>query len=152
MKTIAIYPGSFAPFHIGHLNIAQKSLKMFDEVIIAVGVNPEKNTNKEDVSARCIELSKKINMCVMSFEGLLTDFISRVNQSRKDCRVVLVRGLRNGNDLDYEINQLRFMEELSGTKVDVVFIPCDKEFEHISSSAVRNISKLSTKLTGKYII
>jgi pantetheine-phosphate adenylyltransferase len=148
---IGIYAGSFDPFHIGHLNIYQKSLRIFDEVIVAMGVNPEKGA-QEEMGKRCFEISRKINAPVMHFNGLLTSFIKDIKRSRKEAKIVLIRGLRNGDDLDYEINQLRFMEELDDIKVDIVFIPCDKEFEHISSTAIRNIKKLNPKLAKKYTI
>jgi phosphopantetheine adenylyltransferase len=61
-----------------------------------------------------------------------------------------VKGLRNGDDLDYEVNQLRFMEEMY-PELKVVFIQCDKEYEHISSSALRNLERIQIGLSKKYI-
>ncbi len=153
MITIGIYAGSFSPFHTGHLNIYHKSLKIFDEVIVCIGINPEKD-NHEDTGKRCSEISRKIKSPVLHFTGLLTDFIKDIKRSRKEStRVVLIRGLRNSDDLNYEMNQLRFMEELDhGHKVDVIFIPCDKEFEHVSSTAIKNIQKINPILSEKYLL
>jgi phosphopantetheine adenylyltransferase len=81
------------------------------------------------------------------FAGLLTDYLAT---KEEHADVTLVRGLRNGDDLDYEVNQLRFMEEMK-PDLKVVFIRCDKQFEHISSSAIRNLEKINKGLGDKYL-
>lgn len=126
---IAIYTGSFNPFHKGHLNILEKAEQIFDKVIIARGINPDKNNT-------FIELPRIIqNRQIEYFDGLVTDFIDSLGYD-----VTLIRGLRNATDLQFELTQYRFLQDLKpGIKIVSLF--CDKEFEHISSSAIRNLEK-----------
>ncbi len=128
---IGVYAGTFNPFTKGHLNIVEKAEKIFDKIIIAKGVNPEKAKDKG-----MDELDNKLYYRqVETFDGLITDYLT---QKSKDADITLVRGLRNGNDLSYEMNQIRFIHEFdSNTKY--IFIHCDQEYEHISSTAMRNM-------------
>lgn len=140
--SIAIYAGSFNPFHLGHLNIVQKASTIFDKVIIARGINPEKEFSLEQWSSGLVS-----GYQILDFKGLLTDIIKEQSIT---ANITLVKGLRNGDDLDYEVNQLRFMEEMYA-ELKTVFIQCDKEYEHISSSALRNLEKIQIGLSKKYI-
>ena len=145
MKTIAIYPGSFNPFHVGHLNIVEQAERIFGKgnVIICFGVNPDKvdPSKREDyiksVGDKCLELETKLGRQVEVYKGFLHDFICELEEEGNN--VVVIRGLRNGDDLDYEVNQMRFINDYK-KDVNVVYVTCDKEFEHISSSAIRKIS------------
>jgi pantetheine-phosphate adenylyltransferase len=136
-QKIAIYPGSFNPFTIGHLNILEKAEAIFgkENVIIAVGRNPQK-PNPQTAQFACIQ-TIKLNLPSKKVEGFnefLTDYIWEKEKEGYD--VTIVKGLRNGDDLDYEVNQLRFMEEMK-PDIKVIFITCNKQFEHVSSSAYR---------------
>lgn len=128
---IGVYAGSFNPFTKGHMNIVEKAEKIFDKVIIAKGINPEKLINKgldgldEKLFYRQVE----------AFKGLITDYIS---EKSKDADITLIRGLRNGNDLSYEMNQIKFINEFDSS-VKSIFIHCDQEYEHISSTAIRSM-------------
>jgi pantetheine-phosphate adenylyltransferase len=148
---IAVYPGSFNPFTIGHLNILQKAEAIFGvgNVIIAVGRNPLK-PNPQTAQFASIQAIKQ-NMPskkVEKFDEFLTDYIWEKEKDGYD--VTIIRGLRNGDDLDYEVNQLRFMEEMK-PDVKVVFITCDKQFEHVSSSAYRALEAVKPFSGYKYI-
>ena len=70
----------------------------------------------------------------------------------KGYKVVLVRGLRNGNDLDYEDNQLKFIEDLKEDDLNVVFFRCDEEFSHVSSSAIRNLEAFRKGSGERYLV
>ncbi len=147
MKRLAIYPGTFAPFHKGHLDILKKSEAIFDEVIIAIGANPEKNLSGEN---RLEKLQLQLpDKKVEEFAGFLVDYILAKEKEGYD--VTIVRGLRNGADLDYEVNQLRVMKD---QKIDIkmIFIPSDIQYEHISSSMIRAMEKIHKGSASKYMI
>jgi pantetheine-phosphate adenylyltransferase len=156
MKILAIYPGSFNPFHIGHLNIVEKSERIFGEgnVLIAIGVNPEKsNTGLKRLSrsslSRASQISDKTKRKVEVYDTFLHEFIEK--KELEGYKVILVRGLRNGDDLNYEENQLKYIKDFK-KDINVVFIRCDEEFEHISSSAIRNLQSFRPGSGDKYLI
>ncbi|NHA03230.1 adenylyltransferase/cytidyltransferase family protein [Mucilaginibacter sp. HC2] len=136
---IAVYPGSFNPFHKGHYNILQKAEQIFDKVIIARGINPGKEKSTYDLP----DVLKYRQQA--TYEGLLTDFTDSLGYD-----VTIIRGLRNGSDLQYELNQYRYMQELSGKNISVAAIFCDMEFEHISSTGIRQLEKYGK--AGDYLI
>ena len=138
---IGIYPGSFNPFHKGHLNILRKAEKLFDKVIIVYGVNPEKPASSPDVP-KLLQ-----NHEILVYKGLIPALMKDLSAHAD---ISLVRGLRNGKDLDYEVNQLRFMERMY-PGISVVYIQCDKDWEHISSSAIRALSKFSEDAAKEYV-
>lgn len=134
---IAIYAGSFNPFHNGHLNILKKAEKMFDKVIVARGKNPDKQQHSIAPLPKAIQYRETIE-----YGGLLTDLL---NEYEDDCGpLTLIRGLRNGNDLSYEVDQYRYMQDLK-RDIQVCSIFCDRDFEHISSSAIRSLEKFGGK-------
>lgn len=145
---IAIYPGSFNPFHVGHLNILEKAEQIFDKVIIALGKNPSKEIEFNEAQFKDKSFAYREIYC---FNGMLTSIIE---EEEKHADVTLIRGLRNGDDLDYEVNSLRHMQKLK-PDLKVAFISCDKEYEHISSSAIRSIQKIEgtekEKLLNDYL-
>jgi len=154
MKTLAVYAGSFSPFHIGHLNIVDKMEKIFGygNIMIAIGVNPSKMANPSDLSdlnQRAKELSQKLDIPVEVYTSFLHELI---NQKEKEgYKVILVRGLRNGDDLDYEDNQLKFIQDFK-SDINVVFIRCDDQFEHISSSSIRQLESFRPSSGKKYLV
>jgi pantetheine-phosphate adenylyltransferase len=128
---IAVFAGSFNPFHKGHYNVLQKAEKIFDKVIIAFGRNPEKDD-------RTFPVPESIrNRQVEEYSGLLTDFIAGLGHD-----VIVIRGLRNSTDFQYEQNQYRYIQELMPA-IKIINIFCDKEYEHISSSGIRTLEKFN---------
>jgi pantetheine-phosphate adenylyltransferase len=135
VPNIAVFAGSFNPFHKGHYNVLQKAETLFDKVIIAFG----KNVSKYE---RTWELPKTIaNRQHAEYNGLLTDYLDSLEYD-----VTVVRGLRNSTDFQYEQNQYRYLQELK-PNIRIVNIFCNKEFEHISSSGIRTLEQYN-KHTG----
>lgn len=146
IKRVGVYAGSFNPFTVGHANILHQAQQLFDEVIIAVGQNPLKAyTDKEPFPTGNPVLGKAK---VMTFSSLLSDFLNELDIN-EDCEVFLIRGLRNGEDLQYESNQIQFIKEMYPS-LKTVFFLCDKRFEHISSSAVRALKNIAPNEYKKY--
>ncbi|MCE3258463.1 MAG: adenylyltransferase/cytidyltransferase family protein [Bacteroidetes bacterium] len=126
---IGVFCGSFNPFHKGHYNVLEKAERIFDKVIVAFGKNPDKNDRTWPVP-RIIQYHQ-----MEEYTGLLTDFVSSLGYD-----VIVVRGLRNSTDFQYEQNQYRYIQELM-PNIKIINIFCDKEFEHISSSGIRTLEK-----------
>jgi pantetheine-phosphate adenylyltransferase len=131
---IAVYPGSFNPWHKGHEDILAKALLVFDKVVIAQGINPDKNFHDVNIPSKLygthgprIQLAK--------FRGLLADFIK--NESGFEF-VAVIRGLRNGQDFEFERTQQYWNEDL-GLQIPTVYFIADRELTHISSSAIRAV-------------
>jgi pantetheine-phosphate adenylyltransferase len=140
---IGLFAGSFNPFHIGHMDILLKAEEIFDKVVIGFGNNPDKNSRNIK-----IPIGLEYRECIV-YNGLITELITDLEL--KDQKVTLIRGIRNGNDLNYESNQLEFIKDIK-PDVNVVYIPTDKIYEHISSSAIRNLEKFNSDLSDKYIV
>jgi len=155
MKTLAIYAGSFNPFHVGHLNIVEKAEKIFgkENVLVAIGVNPAKVSIHDVVNnsgvPRDQELSQKIGRKVEMYYTFLHEFIDQ--KELEGYNAILVRGLRNGDDLSYENNQLSFIHDFK-PEVKSVFIMCDKKFEHISSTSIRQLEIFKPGSAKEYLI
>jgi pantetheine-phosphate adenylyltransferase len=140
---IGVYAGSFNPWHIGHQNILEKSEKIFDKVIIAYGNNPDKKQRQYKSIPNSLQYKQ-----VEFYDGLLTDYITSLEED--GCDITLIRGLRNGNDLDYESNTLQYLKDYK-QDIKIIMILCDKEYEHISSSTIKNLSKFNIDIT-KYLL
>lgn len=141
---IGLYAGTFAPFHLGHLNILKKAERIFDKVIVLAGRNPEKEKSGE-ARAKLAEILKYHQ--VVFHDGLLTDYIGGLNYP-----VTLIRGLRTDTDFKKEEVSLRWMQSLAKEPLRIVFIPCDKELEHVSSSAIRLVSSFDPEAGKRYLV
>ena len=132
----AVCPGSFDPVTNGHLDIVARASHLFDEVVVAVGVNKSKNrlfTPDERIDMLRTACQPYGNVTVDGFTGLLTDFCRE-----RDIRTI-VKGLRAVSDFDYELQ----MAQMNGmlTDVDTVFIPTSPEYSFLASSLVKEVAK-----------
>lgn len=135
MKT-AVYPGTFNPITNGHTDLVQRASKLFDHVIVAIGVNKQK-TNTPATEKR-VDLARKVlahldNVEVCSFDTLLIDF---VRQRGAD---VILRGLRTVADFEYEF-QLVGMNRALDPGIETIFLAPDEHLSYISSTLVREIA------------
>ena len=129
----AIYPGSFDPVTYGHIDIIERSAKVFDKLIVAVLVNSAKKplfTTQEKVDMIRKATSHLDNVEVVSFSGLLVDFAKEQGAS------VSVRGLRAVTDFEYEL-QMSQTNTVLNENVDTIFFTTSLEYAYLSSSTVR---------------
>lgn len=127
MTKIAIYAGSFHPWHAGHTDIYHKAQKIFTKVVV-LKFQPEDFLNGVNDKYRP-------PVPFSYFSGLLVDAIKKYKP------VAIIRGLRNGNDLQYEMN-LQYWNEDLGLEIPVIYFIADRKLSHISSSAIREINSL----------
>ena len=133
----AIFPGSFAPFTVGHQSIVDRALPLFDKIIIAIGINGEKNQYFSiEERMNWIESVYKNNpkIEVKRYEGLTVDFCKKENAN------YILRGLRDSHDFKFEKNIAQMNKELNAT-IETIFIITSPEISHISSSIIRDIIK-----------
>ncbi len=135
MKVRAVYPGSFDPVTNGHIYIAERAAAVFDEVIVSVLVNSNKQSTFT-VSERCEMAQEALkhvkNITVDNFDGLLIDY------ARREKANVIIRGLRAMSDFEYEF-QMALMNRKLAPEIETFFIVTDPKYSYVSSSSVREI-------------
>lgn len=134
--TRAIYPGSFDPVTLGHLDVIKRSSKIVDELIVGV-LNNNLKTPLFSVEERVKMLSESVknlqNVKVMSFEGLSVDFAKQIEAQ------ILVRGLRAVTDFEYELQMSQTNHKLN-PEIDTIFFNTSIEYAYLSSSTVKEIA------------
>jgi pantetheine-phosphate adenylyltransferase len=137
MKRIALFPGSFDPFTAGHLNILRRALTMFDEVVVAVGINQDKR-GFFDMPKRLQIINQATSgipgVSVIQYDSLTIDLCRKLGIKH------IVRGVRNMIDFETERSIADANRRLA-PDIETIIIPTAQEFAHISSSAVRDILK-----------
>ncbi len=133
-KRIALFPGTFDPFTIGHESLVRRGLALVDEIVISIGVNEAKKTffsleSRIDAIRQFYRNEPRVK--VMSYDKLTIDFAKEVNAS------FILRGIRTVNDFEYEKNIADVNRDLSGIETFVLFT--EPEHTHISSSIVREL-------------
>ena len=144
----AIYPGSFDPITNGHLDIIQRGCKLFDEIIIAVLVNPEKKPffSVEERSEILGEVLKEIDrgdctLSVDSFEGLLVQYAADRKAN------AIVRGIRAISDYEYEL-QMALMNRRLEPAIETVFMMPAEIYSYVSSRLVKEVFSLGARIEG----
>ena len=144
MKIKAIYPGSCDPITNGHIYIAERAAKIFDEVIVSVLINERKN-GAFTIEERCEMARKSLshikNIKVDSFNGLLIDYV------RQKKAGVIIRGLRAMSDFEYEF-QMALMNRQLAPEIETFFIVTDPKYSYVSSSSVREIFHFGGTVNG----
>jgi pantetheine-phosphate adenylyltransferase len=142
MRTIAVYPGSFDPPTFGHLNIIDRSSRVFSRVIVAVATNIRKDIlfTPAERKAMLRNLTRSYsNVEIDSFRGLLVDY------AREKGAHVVVRGLRAISDFEYEF-QMAHMNKKLAPDVDTVFMMTGERYSYISSNIVKEIAAFGGKI------
>lgn len=150
MTRIALYPGSFDPVTNGHMDILRQSLALADKVVVAIGIHPgkkplfsfEERSNLIRASAAHEFTSKEASRIeVISFSDLV------ISTAKTQQAAYLVRGLRDGTDLDYEM-QMAGMNGTLEPEIRTVFLPASPNVRHITATLVRQIAKLGGEISA----
>jgi pantetheine-phosphate adenylyltransferase len=140
---VAVYTGTFDPVHYGHLDIIQRGSRLYDRLIVGVGINPDKRTLFQ--SEERVQLIREVtggwgNVEVQAFDGLAVRFV-RACGAR-----IMVRGLRTLSDMEYEFT-MSLMNLNLDPEIETVFLMAKEEFSHVSSSLLRQIAALGGDLS-----
>ena len=133
MKRIAVYPGTFDPVTNGHIDLVERSLRIFDEVIVGIAANPKKQPLfplDERISMFRDATSRFKHLVIEGFDGLLVDYIKRKEA------VATIRGLRAVSDFEYEM-QMALMNRRLDNSIETVFLMPSEEYSFITSTIVK---------------
>ena len=143
----AVCPGSFDPVTNGHLDIFGRAAALFDEVVVAVGVNKSKSTTSNRLftsDERLAMIADAVtpwpNVRVQGFTGLVTDFCREIGAQ------AIVKGLRGSGDYDYELQMAQMNSHL--TEVETVFMMTDPSMSFVSSSLVKEVASFGGDVSG----
>ena len=140
-KRIALFPGTFDPFTIGHQSLVSRGLALVDEIIISIGINDKKQTyftlEKRLEAIRCLYKDEP-RVKVMSYNSLTVDFAEEVGAE------FIMRGIRTVNDFEYEKSIADVNRKLSGIETFILFT--EPEHTHISSTIVRELLRYGRKV------
>ena len=144
MSKLAIYPGSFDPITNGHINIIERSLLIFDKLVVAVAINASKNalfTLEERVAMIKEATRNNPHVIIDSFEGLLADYVAE-----KDINVI-VRGLRALSDFEYEF-QMTFMNRKLNRHVETIFMMTGLRWFYVNSRIIKEVAVAGGSVKG----
>jgi pantetheine-phosphate adenylyltransferase len=143
MTLKALYTGTFDPLTNGHVDIITRAARFCDELVVAIGVHPGKTPmfsaaeRTEFIRTACVDLAatRSCRLSVMTFSGLT------VTAAREAGATLLVRGLRDGTDLDYE-SQMTGMNGIMAPEIETIFLAASPQVRHIAATLVRQIALL----------
>lgn len=137
-----VFAGTFDPPTLGHKSMIEECLKLFDEVVVAILINPDKApyfTVEQREEMLALDFEGESRLRILSFEGTVAELLKQENTS------IYVRGIRNGVDLDYE-NANFYASKKLDKEITAVYLPCPQELLHVSSTMVRNSLKFGTPI------
>ncbi len=137
-----VFAGTFDPPTLGHKSVVEECLKLFDEVVVAILVNPDKTpcfSVEERKAMLDLDFGNYPRVRIITFAGTVAELLREENTQ------IYVRGIRNGVDLDYENASFYASKKLDG-ELTAVYLPCPQELLHVSSSMVRNSLKFGTPI------
>jgi pantetheine-phosphate adenylyltransferase len=143
-QRVAIYPGTFDPLTNGHLSIIKRALKIFDKLVLAILINPNKSplfTLEERIDMLKEIFKDEVNIEIDSFNGLLVDYA--VNKGAN----IVVRGLRALSDFEYEF-QLALMNRKLNRDIESVFLMTDYKWFYISSTIIKEAARYGGDIKG----
>ncbi len=143
-RRIAVYPGTFDPVTNGHLDLIQRGLRLFDQVVVAIGTNPAKEPlfsleERVEMIEEAVDGDSRVR--VMPFSGLLVDF------AREQGACAILRGLRAVSDFDYEL-QRALMNRKLDRSIETVFLMTGFRWIYISSTIVKEAARFGGSLAG----
>lgn len=137
-----VFAGTFDPPTLGHKSIIEECLKLFDEVVVAILVNPDKKpyfTVEQRKEMLSLDFEGESRLRILTFEGTVAELLNQEGTK------IYVRGIRNGIDLDYE-NANFYASKKLDKEITAVYLPCPQELLHVSSTMVRNSLKFGTPI------
>jgi pantetheine-phosphate adenylyltransferase len=133
----ALFPGSFDPFHNGHLEIVETAAKLFDNIVVAPVRNPQKGEPLFTLAERQQMIAESVahvpNVSIDSFSSLVVDLARKLGVD------VIVKGLRVASDAEAELQQAQINKAVSG--IETLFIPCSSEYSFIASKYIRDFAR-----------
>ena len=143
MPPFAVYPGSFDPFTLGHLDIVQRASRLFDRLVVGVGINLEKQplfTAEERVELIRLSTSHLANIEILTYQGLTVKFVQQIGAH------IMIRGVRPITDIPAELTMMMANRRLA-PDIETLFMIADGELAHVSSSLIKEIAPIADEHT-----
>ncbi|MDR2346743.1 MAG: pantetheine-phosphate adenylyltransferase [Planctomycetaceae bacterium] len=139
MKSWAVYPGSFDPFTLGHLDVVERASRLFEYLVVAVGVNYDKQplfTAEERIELVRLSTSHLNNIQIKVYSGMTVRFVREIGAN------IMIRGVRPITDIPAELTMMMANRRLA-PEIETLFMVADGELAHVSSSLIKEISSIA---------